>query len=224
MSEEQNQPNPQNIFAKEHKIGVILLSLFAILAVGLGILQIRNTAYRPFALNNSIPPFLNDEINSEEALRYRDTDLDGLNDFDELYVYTTSPYLEDTDSDGVKDKEEVDKGRNPLCYEGKNCGLTDVSVNASTVLSKPDNAALYGQNSPQSMEEYLQDPDVIRELLLTSGLSQEIVDKLTDADLKAMAGEIFSSSTLMSASSTVDEADLGETTKFINDIMSQVKE
>lgn len=221
MPEEQNEQNP---IPKEHKIGLVLLSLFAVLAVGLGILQIRNNAYRPFALNNSIPPFLNEEINTEEALRYRDTDLDGLNDFDELYVYTTSPYLEDTDSDGVKDKEEIDNGRNPLCYEGKNCGLTDVSVNASTVLAKPDNAALYGQNSPQSMEEYLQDPAVIRELLLTSGLRQEIVDKLTDAELKAMAGEIFASSTLMNDSATTTEADLGAAAAFINDIMSKTKQ
>ncbi len=224
MPEELDEQNQPNQFSKEHKIGLILLSLFAVLAVGLGILQIRNNAYRPFALNNSIPPFLNDEINSEEALRYRDTDLDGLNDFDELYVYTTSPYLADTDSDGIKDKEEIDQGRNPLCYEGKNCGVYDMSLNASSFPAKQDSAALYGQISPQSMEEYLQDPAVIRELLLTSGLKQELVDKLTDADLKAMAGEIFASSTLMSASSTIDEADLGATTKFINDVMSQIKQ
>ncbi|PIT88722.1 MAG: hypothetical protein COU29_00525 [Candidatus Magasanikbacteria bacterium CG10_big_fil_rev_8_21_14_0_10_36_32] len=221
MIEEQNQENSQNQFSKEHKIGLVLLSLFAVLAVGLGILQIRNNAYRPFALNNSIPPFLNEEINTEEALRYRDTDLDGLNDFDELYIYSTSPYLEDTDSDGVKDKEEIDKGRNPLCYEGKNCGFNDMSINASSFPAKQDNVALYGEAAPQSMEEYLQNPDTIRELLLTSGLSQELVNKLTDDDLKTMAGEIFASTTLMTASSTSDETDLSATAEFINDLMNK---
>lgn len=218
MTEEPNQ------FSKEHKIGVILLSFFAILAVGLGVLQIRNSAYRPFALNTSIPPFLNEEINTEEALRYRDTDLDGLNDFDELYVYSTSPYLEDTDSDGSKDKDEIEKGRNPLCVEGKNCGVNDVSTNPSAFPVKADNVALYDQQAPQSLEEYLHDPATVRELLITSGLSSDLVAKLSDADLREMAEEIFASTTLMSATSTAEEADLGATAEFINELMNKGKQ
>lgn len=217
MTDETNQ------FSKEHKIGVILLSFFAVLAVGLGILQIRNSAYRPFALNTSIPPFLNEEINNEEALRYRDTDLDGLNDFDELYVYNTSPYLEDTDSDGISDKEEIEKGRNPLCYEGKNCGVNDVSTNPSAFPAKADNVALNGEVAPQSLEEYLRDPATVRDLLITSGLSSDLVAKLSDDDLKKMAEEIFASSTLMSEANSATEADLGATAQFINDLMNKTK-
>ena len=126
-----------NSLSKEQKIGVILLSVFSVFAIGLGILQIRNTMYAPFALNKQIPNLVRDDIVSNEALMYRDTDKDGLNDFDELYVYATSAYLADTDSDGISDKAEVDKGTNPLVlavlrpnkrrYFIKHCALPSVT-------------------------------------------------------------------------------------------------
>ena len=108
-----------NSLSKEQKIGVILLSVFSVFAIGLGILQIRNTMYAPFALNKQIPNLVRDDIVSNEALMYRDTDKDGLNDFDELYVYATSAYLADTDSDGISDKAEVDKGTNQFVRKGR---------------------------------------------------------------------------------------------------------
>ena len=56
-----------------------------------------------------------------EALKKKDTDGDGLSDYDELFVYHTSPYLKDTDSDGIPDGQEVKNGTDPNCPEGKNC-------------------------------------------------------------------------------------------------------
>src|SRR6266404_1570843 len=106
MPEEQGREG----LSKEQKIGVILLSVFSVFAIGLGILQIRNTMYAPFALSTKIPPLVRDDINSDQALMFRDTDHDGLNDFDELNVYHTSPYLADTDSDGIPDNVEVANG------------------------------------------------------------------------------------------------------------------
>lgn len=55
------------------------------------------------------------------ALRTKDTDQDELSDYDEMYIWNTSPYLSDTDSDGYTDKEEVESGNNPNCPKGKNC-------------------------------------------------------------------------------------------------------
>jgi len=43
----------------------------------------------------------------------KDTDRDGLNDFEEVYVYGTDPLDPDTDKDGMSDGEEVRRGRNP---------------------------------------------------------------------------------------------------------------
>ena len=93
--------------SKEQKIGFILLLFFAFFTIGLGILQIRNTMLAPFALNNKITVAIKDQVNTLEALRYRDTDHDELNDFDELDIYGTSPYLYATFSYGLSDKEVI---------------------------------------------------------------------------------------------------------------------
>jgi hypothetical protein len=42
-----------------------------------------------------------------------DTDGDGLEDGDEVYIYQTDPTKKDTDGDGYSDKEEVEKGSDP---------------------------------------------------------------------------------------------------------------
>ena len=183
--------------SKEQKIGLILLSTFAIFAIGLGILQIRNTMYAPFALNKKIPPLTRDDINSNEALMYRDIDKDGLNDFDELYVYSTSPYLADTDSDGLTDKAEVDKGTNPICPEGQNCA--EAGVNADTLPNSTPPASTTSTlgpppiaGSPQDLEKILNDPAQIRKMLSDSGLDKKVLDATSDADLLQMVKEVLS--------------------------------
>ena len=180
-----------NSLSKEQKIGVILLSVFSVFAIGLGILQIRNTMYAPFALNKQIPNLVRDDIVSNEALMYRDTDKDGLNDFDELYVYATSAYLADTDSDGISDKAEVDKGTNPICAEGQSC--VEAGINADTLLNTaplPSVTSTLGlPPSPQDLEKILSDPAEIRKILLDSGLDKKILDATSDADLMSMVKE-----------------------------------
>lgn len=181
--------------SKEQKIGVILLSVFSVFAIGLGILQIRNTMYAPFALNKQIPHMVKDDIQSNEALMYRDTDKDGLNDFDELYVYATSPYLADTDSDGLSDKAEVEKSTNPTCPEGQNCvepGLNSETLPNSTPFASAT-STLGEPPSPQDLDKILTNPAEIRRMLLASGLDKKIVDATSDADLMKMVKEILNS-------------------------------
>lgn len=179
---------------KGQKIGVVLLSIFSVFAVGLGLLQIRNTMYAPFALNNGVPYTTKEDINTNEALIYRDTDRDGLNDFDELYVYITSPYLADTDSDGISDKIEVEKGSDPICPEGQNCnnpiltgeGLVDTSASASSTFSEPT-------PPEQDLATSLSSPEEIRKMLLSAGFDQKILDQTSDAELMSMVQEILNS-------------------------------
>lgn len=45
---------------------------------------------------------------------FKDTDRDGLCDYEEKYLYGTDPKNPDTDGDGMKDGNEVKRGRNPL--------------------------------------------------------------------------------------------------------------
>lgn len=56
-----------------------------------------------------------------EILQTKDTDQDGLSDYAEIYLYKTSPYLPDTDSDGTTDAIEIAQGSNPNCPAGTDC-------------------------------------------------------------------------------------------------------
>ena len=189
---------------KEQKIGFVSLLFFAIFAVGLGVLQIRNTMYAPFALNNQIPNNLKEEVNTIDALRFRDTDQDGLTDFDELYVYTTSPYLADTDSDGLNDKQEIEKGTNPVCPEGKDCAAiaaAETEIMKTTASGTPAIDLSMGVQIDAGtidIMQVLQDPKQVRELLISSGVDAATLEKISDADLMKMISET------MAASSTVE--------------------
>ncbi len=191
MPEEQGEGG----LRKEQKIGVILLSIFALFAVGLGILQIRNTMYAPFALNNKVPYVVKDDIDTNEALMYRDTDKDALNDFDELYVYITSPYLADTDSDGIDDKTEIEKGSNPICAEGQTCSdlATDEDTLPNTIAAYSATSTLGPPPSTQELDKLINNPAEIRKMLLASGFDKNILEQTSDADLMIMVKEVLNS-------------------------------
>ena len=63
---------------------------------------------------------------SDEELMQRDSDGDGLNDYDEIYVYETSPLSPDSDDDGLNDYDEVmTHGTDPLSADSDDDGLSD---------------------------------------------------------------------------------------------------
>lgn len=186
---------PTTRYSKEQKIGIVLLSAFVLLAVTLGLIQMRNTLYKPFALNNSIPPMIGQEVNTVDALRYRDTDMDGLNDYDELYVYLTSPYLADSDSDGIADKQELENGKNPNCAEGKDCMASYIDEGTS-LQPKADMPTIF-DTSTMSVEDFLTQPAQMRDSLIQTGMDKALVDQLTDEELTAIGQEMFASTTLM---------------------------
>lgn len=191
MPEEQGEGG----LRKEQKIGVALLSIFALFAIGLGFLQIRNTMYAPFALNNKVPYVVKDDIDTNEALMYRDTDKDGLNDFDELYVYITSPYLADTDSDGIDDKTEIEKGSNPICAEGQTCSELTANEDAllNTSPAQSASSTLGPPPSAQDLDQLINNPAEIRKMLLASGFDKKILDQTSDADLMKMVKDVLNS-------------------------------
>lgn len=182
------------------KLGVMLLSIFAIFAIGLGFLQIRNTMYAPFALNNGVPYTSKDDINTNEALIYRDTDKDGLNDFDELYVYITSPYLADTDSDGMDDKTEVEKGTSPICAEGKDCS-NPIFTGESLPITAAASSTTSSEPLPptQDLASILNNPTEIRKALVASGFDKAVLDQMSDEDLMKVVTEILNSSSTPSS-------------------------
>ena len=207
MVEEEKNENMKPGISKEQKIGLFLLFVFAILSVSLGILQMRNTLYSPFALKDVAPDISSDAINSVEAQQLRDTDRDGLSDFDELYVYTTSIYLADTDSDGINDKEEVDGGKNPLCAEGTNCGnvlgeAAGAIKNSSSTLKIIGTDVELGEE-PTDINTILQDPEQIKQLLAQAGVNMEILNNISNEDLMIMVNEVMAVTT--TANSGINE-------------------
>jgi hypothetical protein len=107
-------------------LAVIFLLILSLLGAGIAFLHMRNNIYSPFVINppqqntesQKLEQFFND---GEKIQKRRDSDNDGLNDYQELNVYNTSPYLKDTDSDGIKDKQEVEQGTDPTCPKGESC-------------------------------------------------------------------------------------------------------
>ena len=197
----------RRLFTREQKMGAILIFAFAILTVGLGFLQLRNNIYGPFVLHperERVAVF----VDEKTRLQQIDTDRDGLNDFEELNFYQTSPYIPDTDSDGVTDKNELDEGTDPICPEGELCDTGEGVVE----VKKPDVNA-YAENE-QSALEFLgekkseaasqldgssldpktlaKDPMLLRQLLIQSGkISAKDLELVDDATLISIAENLL---------------------------------
>jgi len=107
------------------------------------------------------------------VLQKRDTDKDGLSDFEELYVYKTSPYLADTDSDGINDKQEIDQGKDPNCPEGKACGPETGPVKPIEPVT--NEFSQVGQENLSASQ--------LRTLLEQSGVSRQLLDQADDQTL-----------------------------------------
>lgn len=229
MDNEQNKVG----LTKEQKTGVVLLLIFALIVVGLGFLQMRNTIYGPFVLRLPDTPADYQLAFSDETTRSQmiDTDHDGLTDYDELNSYSTSPYLPDTDSDGIDDKTEIDKGTDPNCPEGQECAISEAMA-SSTVNTAVDNL-LPDQNvslssvvagsvgglgtdtsastdSSIDVNTLLKDPAKLREMVRQSGtFTEEQLSKIDDATLIRVFAE--SAKEIPTASSTNSNTLTGNT-------------
>lgn len=176
------------------KTGVAFLSVFCILAVGMAFLQFKTAIYGPFALRNKSGGVEQAQIVLDETIRLQriDTDQDGLNDFEELHFYETSPYLPDTDSDTRSDKREVDEGTDPLCPQGEICGgatggaaggaESDVKIGGLGEVFEPPK-----ESTSPDLQALLGDPVKLRELLASSGnISEEELKGISDEELIAI--------------------------------------
>lgn len=111
------------------------------------------------------------------AARSRDTDGDGLSDYDEINTSKTSPYLKDSDSDGYDDKAEIAMKTDPNCPEGQNCFSS--SGEATTTGSVP-----LAQTSISNPTISIT-PDYIRQLMRQNGATDAQISSLTDDELMA---------------------------------------
>jgi hypothetical protein len=125
-----------------------------------------------------------DEFDQERAiaeLKDKDTDQDGLSDYQELYQYHTSMFLEDTDSDGYTDLEEINSGNDPICPAGEDCNLLHLITPTTNLADVVEEVSL-------DTDLTIQDAALLefRGFLLENGFTQEEVDQLSDDDLLAI--------------------------------------
>lgn len=128
------EPQPlKPSLSKNQKIAAASLAVFAVLIVVLWSVQLKNNIYGPLngAADSAGSELANNQTANDLALKNKDTDADGLNDYDELNLYKTSPYLADSDSDGDKDGDEVKKGADPNCPQGRTCFNASLGENGA---------------------------------------------------------------------------------------------
>ena len=211
-----------NAFDKRHKYALVVLAIAIIGVIVLWTMELRRSIVEPLyaqpepktAANNPAA----DNSADAAALRAKDTDGDTLNDYDELNLYKTSPYLADSDSDGFTDKQEIDSGNDPNCPTGQQCATPDATTPAgqSSSFSNPQldsllNAGVSGTVAPSvtptaapgtgltaeqkaALRQQVGDtnnPTVIRQFLKQAGLPQATLDSLTDAQIVATFNEMI---------------------------------
>jgi hypothetical protein len=199
--DELNNPQPTppsgyNGLTGKEKLGFLGLVVLALLVIILGFRQTQSNLKSPF--NDFITKYTgstdteanNIEVASMDVLKTKDTDKDGLSDYDELYTYRTSPYLADSDSDGITDKTEVTQGADPNCPVGQNCGAytlanPDITGNGASTTLNAGNVAMptSDQLLLQSLFGNNPDPKSLRDFLLKQGMDKALLDKLTDAEI-----------------------------------------
>ncbi len=184
------------------RISVWMISIIGVVVFFGGILQIRSHV---FTFDRSIASSMdkieaalqqndNDSVISDNPsaaelskLQTKDTDGDTLSDFQELYVYGTSPYLPDSDSDTLPDNEELAQATNPNCAEGANCSQPREEGSGTTSTAAAD---AFAELSPEEAlekfgvsEDGTVDAGKLREQLKQLGVPAEVVDGADDATL-----------------------------------------
>lgn len=146
------------------KLIVASLVIFSVGTIVVGFLQFKTFLEKPFFEDKLVEDkvkirgpldfyqyLLEQKQNNKDltSLQKRDSDMDGLTDYQETYVYHTNPYAADTDFDGVSDKEEIAKGTDPNCANNEpGCLAADSAVTssgASPAASASVGAAVSGQ-------------------------------------------------------------------------------
>lgn len=178
--------------------------LLSIVIIFLGVRYLYSTFSK--SVGYQIPDWLQSQLtnSSEEdtiaALKAKDTDQDGLTDYQEIYQYYTSMFLPDTDSDGSSDFNEATTGEDALCPKGEDCNLLHL-ITPQTRLA-------------DLIQEVSVDPNLtleaataaeFRKFLLQNGLTQEELDEFSDSDLLA----IFA---IINESQIIPEAEWSATT------------
>lgn len=178
---------------RSKKTAVILLSLVAAAILGVWFWQFNSRINHPFVVKPTEQDLTDDNQSEQQDAKVKDTDGDGLSDFNEANIYNTSPYLEDSDGDNILDGEEIKNDTNPLCPEGEDCAL-----GSATATSTP----LQGSDTPSPADNVDQalliqalsgsgNPEILRQLLFQGGADKQTLDKVSDEALMESYREVL---------------------------------
>lgn len=127
--------------------------------------------WRTISTAAKLPPLPNVNTVSNQAeitaLKEKDTDGDGLSNYDELFTYGSSPYLFSSAGDEISDGEKIRNGQNPNCPRGQSCDITTITI--GNVQSDDTVSVSY-----------------LRQVLKLSGAPAATVDAADDAAIIAM--------------------------------------
>ena len=190
---------------KSRKIAVIFLAFFSVFLFFAWGITTKNR------IDNPLKPKIDEsvaqkQIDESSDTSNKDSDGDGLTDWEEENMYNTSPYLEDTDGDGILDSKEVNDGTDPNCVEGNDCSSVDVlqeqvkkQAEMDSFIDKNINLEISttsgnGTISEDSMTKALQgesDVTTLRKMLIDAGMDEKILKAISDEDLLNSYKEIL---------------------------------
>ena len=206
-----NGTNNQDLdnMPKSQNKAVIILSILFMIILALSVWQLVIKVRIPFQFKGEGDLIA---LNRQDITdRDLDTDGDGIPDYDEIFIYGTSPYLEDTDGDGISDYDEIFiHGTDPRCPEGQNCfsvnqfalqpQVIDTENLADSILNNMT-SGLGDINISQEINEAESrqalagemDAPTLRQLLIESGADRDTLDQISDEDLLASYQEVLNS-------------------------------
>jgi hypothetical protein len=181
---------------RNQKIALISIGILCVVFLVMGILQMRDILNIPLAkVGGGSQYATGNQVQKQETpeeLKGRDSDDDGISDYDELYIYLTSPYLADSDSDGETDFEEIKKGEDPNCPKGMECFRSSgrdqtnnadpiIDVSAATSVSAADLRKLLissGQFTPEQINS-LDDNTLLEMYNITLSENPELIQEFS---------------------------------------------
>lgn len=160
-----------------------VMGLIAVIG-GVYSVNTRIKGMMPYFLTLDETPFADSQeqtrLQELADLQKLDSDGDTLSDFDEQYVYYTSSYLADTDSDGVADNVEVSSSTDPACAEGQICNQIRALTDSATTAAVDTTAA--GSELDILSEDEIT-PEAVKAELEKMGIPQSSFANVNDEDL-----------------------------------------
>ena len=218
MGTKRIKPGTRSALKAEQKVAFALLLFLGLGGAYFGFRSFGANLYRPIQIQfakyytgETNFSLRGDEDAKLEALKEKDTDLDGIMDYDELYIYKTSPYLTDSDSDGFDDKTEIFSGNDPNCPKGVTCRAvseTKAKTSAVEISQVPEPAPVTSESdttgtdvsqleSPEQIKEFFKEASIddIRSALKASGLSEAQINNIDDASLRKLFNQALEDAT-----------------------------